>query len=212
MGLEEEIESAIIEELAATWIRSEFLKEVEDRLDDMIGVGDDDHAGLPKVANSLSNKPEVHIEPLDDFTKVRRRAYKALNQDLSPEHQEAKDDLLDNTSFDQNVFNNEINITISNNSFLMEDYMSGRAPSFATLGRDQILKQAFAMKKESFESGDSDVYTYKEYLFGLAGVKNYISASADLRATVPIRDFLRAAVQNMSKDDLVEFYKNAAFK
>jgi hypothetical protein len=54
MGLEEEIESAIIEELAATWIRSEFLKEVEDRLDDMIGVGDDDHAGLPKVVTRTS--------------------------------------------------------------------------------------------------------------------------------------------------------------
>ena len=216
MGFEDEIEDAILEELAETWIKSEFVKEVNERLDKMIGVGDQDHTGLDKVSESLSDKSEVHIEPLDDFTIVRRGAYKALGQDLEPHHQNLKNSLLKSTGFRQKRLGKKIEITIDNNSSLMEDYMSGRAPSFKEKSRDELLAMAFSMKAVSKALAEEDrstpLYQFTEYLLGLAGVDNYIEKSVDLNKNIPIRDFLRAAVQNLSKDDLVEFYKNAALK
>lgn len=158
---------------------------------------DADHKKPPNIpADSLIKMKQAEFDPIDDFTKLRRKVYRKIGKDSQDKREAMKDKSISMTKVSKSLDDTTIKIKIENHSPLLTYLRSGFLGETARQDSEALKREAGFIMAQSLElglGGDSDLQEYVQQLLDLAN-------GGGTLGKIPIRDVLRASVELIGKD------------
>jgi len=158
---------------------------------------DADHKKPPNIpADSLIQMKQPEFDPIDDFTKLRRKVYRKIGKDSQDKREAMKDKAINMTRVGKSLDGTTIKIKIENRSPLLTYLRSGFLGETARKDSEAVRREAGFIISQSMELGlgdDHDLQEYVQQLFDLAN-------GGGTLGRIPIRDVLRASVELIGKD------------
>jgi hypothetical protein len=223
--LSEAIKDKIIEEILQKTNLCDIIKDViSEGLDEAIDYSSPnaDHKKPSRVANSIM-KMSVQIPPIDQFTKIRRKAFDEMfsgSQNYLVTAQEAlKNEAVSGTTVDVRRVNDRLVFTVTNNSRLLAFLAKGQQP-------DMIMRSSEDVKGEMLMFIINGLSTYGDWDSVPKSIKRYIGILKQLvpqlgneldqylyeidfepfviQNRIPIRKMLHAVMESVDKDFIKE--------
>jgi len=172
---------------------------LEDGIDDSIDYSseDADHkkpSGIP--ADSIIQMKQPEFQPIDDFTKLRRRVYRKLGKSAQDTRDAMKEEAIKATRVEKSLDGTTLKFRISNRSPLLVYLRSGKLGESARKDSSAVRSEAgfvWMTAKELGLEGDADI---RKYIYEL---EDLADGGGNL-GKIPIRDVLRASVELIGKD------------
>ena len=177
----------------------EILATVQEGIDDAIDFSsaDADHKKPSNIpADSIMKFKQAEFEPLDEFTKLRRRVYEKIGKSHQSIRDSMKDQAIDMTTVEKSFDGSTIHIKIINRSPLLTYLRSGFSGEHSTRDSDALVGEANFIIAVGLEKGladDTDIQNYVKQLMDLSQGKGTLGK-------IPIRDVLAASVELIGKD------------
>ena len=172
---------------------------VEDGIDESIDYSseDADHKKPSNIpADSIIKMKQQEFQPIDDFTKLRRRVYRKLGKSAQDTREAMKEEAIAGTRVEKTLDGTTIKINISNRSPLLVYLRSGKLGETASKDSEAVMREAGFIWMTAKEKGLQDDPEIRKYIYELEA----LAEGGGNLGKIPIRDVLRASVELIGKD------------